>query len=123
MTPGQCRLGRALLGLSQRDVAARAEVGLSTVSEFEISDAHCKPGSKPKQPRRATLAAMRRVFEAAGITFIDDGKVHGATAPKPAPATAPDAPTEQMADTKMAESEKKRPAKTKQSAGRSKKAT
>jgi predicted transcriptional regulator len=78
ITPAQTRAARALLQWSQRDLAAHAEVGTSTVAEFE---------SEQITPRRASLAAMRRALEQAGITFIDDDKVQGVTVPK-APAAS-----------------------------------
>jgi transcriptional regulator with XRE-family HTH domain len=77
MKPALCRAARALLGLSQRELAARAEVGLSTLVEFEISDS--KPN--PKGPRRSTLAAIRRVFDDAGVKFQDEDLV-GVLLPK-----------------------------------------
>jgi DNA-binding transcriptional regulator YiaG len=77
MSPAQCRAARALLDWSQTDFADRAEVHLSTVTDFETGK---------RQPRRASLSVMRRAMETAGVVFLDDGKVHGVTAPKPAEA-------------------------------------
>ena len=63
MTPAQCRAARALLQWNQAHLAEAAQVGVVTVRQFE---------GENSEPRRATLAAMRRAFEAAGIEFIDD---------------------------------------------------
>ena len=49
--------------ISQRDLSSRARVGLVTVRHFETA-AHV--------PRVATLDAITRAFEAAGIDFIDE---------------------------------------------------
>ena len=62
MSPIQCRAARSLLRWTQEDLASRAEVGIVSVRQFE---------SEAVQPRRATLSAMRRALEAAGIMFIE----------------------------------------------------
>ena len=61
MSPEQCRAARALLNLSQIDLAKMADVGVSTVRMFEI---------KRSVPISNNLSAMRRALEAAGIEFI-----------------------------------------------------
>jgi transcriptional regulator with XRE-family HTH domain len=63
MRSEQCRAARALLGWTQRELAAKARVGLITVRHFETA-AHV--------PRLATLDAIKRAFESAGIEFIDE---------------------------------------------------
>jgi len=62
MTPAQCRAARGLVKLSQEELATKAEVGIVTVRQFE--------GDKA-EPRRATLAALQRALESAGVEFID----------------------------------------------------
>jgi transcriptional regulator with XRE-family HTH domain len=62
LTSQQCRMARAALAWGVRDLASRAEVGPSTVHNFERGYT---------KPNRSTLAAIRRAFEAAGIEFID----------------------------------------------------
>jgi transcriptional regulator with XRE-family HTH domain len=37
MTPAQCRAARGFLGISQDDLAKAADVGVSTVRDFEKS--------------------------------------------------------------------------------------
>lgn len=62
MTPAQSRAARALVDMTQPDLATRAGLGLSTVVDFERS-------------RRAVSQAaqddMRCALEGAGVVFID----------------------------------------------------
>jgi transcriptional regulator with XRE-family HTH domain len=77
MTPAQCRAARALLDMTQPDLAQAAGVGLSTIVDFERS-------------RRVvldeTLDAIRAALEAAGVEFTNGGqpgvRLRKATAPK-----------------------------------------
>ena len=62
MTPGQCRAARGFLDISQDDLAKAANVGLSTVRNYE------KGRSVPIENN---LTAMRAVLEARGIRFVD----------------------------------------------------
>jgi DNA-binding transcriptional regulator YiaG len=64
MTPGQCRAARGFLDISQDDLAKAANVGLSTVRNYE------KGRSVPIENN---LAAMRAVLEARGIRFVNKG--------------------------------------------------
>jgi transcriptional regulator with XRE-family HTH domain len=62
MTPAQCRAARSLLNLTQPQLAERAELGLSTIVDFE------------KERRRVSAQAMvaiRVSLASAGIEFID----------------------------------------------------
>ena len=61
ITARQCRAARGLLGISQRDLAEAASVSLSAILDFETGT---------RNPRPATLAALRRAFEDAGVLFI-----------------------------------------------------
>ena len=61
LTARQCKAGRALLGWSQRDLAAAASVHHRTVLDFE---------NGARSPIDATLSAMRLAMEAAGVVFI-----------------------------------------------------
>ena len=63
VTREQCRAARGLLGWNQADLAEAALIGIVTVRQFETG-AH--------EPRRLTLHAIRRAFEAAGVEFIDE---------------------------------------------------
>jgi transcriptional regulator with XRE-family HTH domain len=59
-------MARAGLGWDTRELAQRAEVGISTVNRFERGAV---------QPTRASLAAMRRALESAGVEFRADGSL------------------------------------------------
>jgi ribosome-binding protein aMBF1 (putative translation factor) len=76
MTPEQSRAARGWLGWSQAELAANAKVSLSTVRDFE-KERHV--------PIAATLEAMRRALEGAGIrlVFRADGRAAGIKASDP----------------------------------------
>jgi ribosome-binding protein aMBF1 (putative translation factor) len=73
MSPEQSRAARGWLGWSQEELAKRANVSLSTVRDHE-KGRHV--------PIAATLAAMRRAIEDAGVrlAFSEEGKPVGITA-------------------------------------------
>ena len=59
------RAARSLLRWDQRDLEAASSVSLPTIKRLES-----KPGIMAAHP--ATLLALRRAFETAGIEFIDE---------------------------------------------------
>ena len=63
MTPAQSRAARALLDWGQEQLASAAEVSSVTVRNFENEKA---------APQRATLSAMRRALETAGVIFVEE---------------------------------------------------
>ncbi len=63
LTPEQSRMGRAAVKWTVRDLAEKAQVGVTTINRFETDQAASNP---------ATLAAMRRALEAAGVEFIPE---------------------------------------------------
>ncbi|MBA85985.1 helix-turn-helix domain-containing protein [Thalassobius sp. S69A] len=61
MTPAQCRAARALIGMTQTELANAAGFGLSTIVDFE------------KERRIVSTTAQIRMLEAlegAGVEFI-----------------------------------------------------
>ena len=68
ISAAQMRAGRALLGWSQADLAKRANVGPSTVADFERGQ---------RTPIANTAAAMKSALEEAGITFQPGGAIVG----------------------------------------------
>lgn len=62
MTPLQCRMARAALGLGVRDLAALAKVSPDTVARFERGDTL----------RERTVEDLRRALEEAGVEFIPE---------------------------------------------------
>ena len=60
MTREQCRAARAWLDWPQQELAKRANVGLSTIRQFENGLRH---------PIANNLSAMARAFEEAGISL------------------------------------------------------
>jgi transcriptional regulator with XRE-family HTH domain len=63
MTPAQCRAARALLDITQSQLARAAKLGLSTVVDFER--------------RRRTLSneavkAMQAALQRSGVEFIEE---------------------------------------------------
>ena len=63
MTPEQCRAGRALLDLSQPQLAEAAGLGLSTVVDFERSR---------RQVSAEAISLIARALKIAGVDFIDE---------------------------------------------------
>ena len=63
MTPAQSRAARGLIEWSQSELASRANLGLSTIRDFEKGR---------RIPTVNNLAAIRRALESAGIVFIPE---------------------------------------------------
>ena len=63
ITPDQSRAARALLVMTQHELASKSGLGLSTVVDFERSR---RPVSKE------AIQAMRMALEDAGTEFIDE---------------------------------------------------
>jgi transcriptional regulator with XRE-family HTH domain len=61
ISPELCRAARGLLGWSQQDLAARAQVARKTIADFELSQV---------TPHPRTLRDVVIAFEAAGVEFL-----------------------------------------------------
>ena len=77
MTPAQCRMARAALGMGVRELSVLADVSTNTISRFETSDA---PGTGTVSLiKDRTIKALRAALEAAGIQFIAPGDTSDGT--------------------------------------------
>ncbi len=63
MSPEQVRAARGWLGWSQKDLADKAHIGLSTLKDFENSN---------RTPIANNLTAIQAALEAAGIALMFD---------------------------------------------------
>src|SRR5579863_9079249 len=66
LTPEMCRAGRALLRISQSQLARRAGVSRLTVAHFE---------SAASKPIPVSLAAIRTALESSGVALLPGGAV------------------------------------------------
>ena len=71
ITPAQCRAARALIDLTQPDLAERAGLGLSTVVDFEKSR---------REVSEKAIAQLRAALEQAGVRFIAHNGLVGVVA-------------------------------------------
>jgi len=63
ITPGQSKAARALLELTQGDLADAAKLGLSTIVDFE---------KRRRQVSAVAVLAIRDALAARGVEFIDE---------------------------------------------------
>lgn len=61
--PAQIRAGRALIGLTQDDLASASGLPKRTIARIELAEV---------TPRQSTLSAIRSALETAGIEFIEE---------------------------------------------------
>jgi transcriptional regulator with XRE-family HTH domain len=66
MTPAQCRAARALLGITQSQLARTAKLGLSTVVDFE---------KERRMVSNEAVKSIRTALQRAGIEFMDGNGV------------------------------------------------
>lgn len=62
LSPCQCRMARAAVGLSRPQFAQRANISVATLADFELGK---------RAPYERTLRDVRRTFEQLGITFLE----------------------------------------------------
>lgn len=63
LTPAQCRAARGLLNWSQDELASLSKLSRSTIAGFERGE---------REPTRANLSTLRRIFEDAGVEVIPE---------------------------------------------------
>ena len=63
MTPAQCRAARAILDMTQPQLAKLAALGLSTIVDFE---------RKRREVSQEAINAISTALQRAGIMFIDE---------------------------------------------------
>lgn len=63
MTPEQCRAARAMVAISQDDLAAQSSVAKATIAAFELGQ---------RQPYVSTLDKLQTALEAAGVVFLPE---------------------------------------------------
>jgi transcriptional regulator with XRE-family HTH domain len=68
--PIQIRAARALLNLSQQELARRASIGVGTIKRIEAA-------REALTGTAQTLSRIQKALEAAGITFIDQDEQRG----------------------------------------------
>src|SRR5208283_4998191 len=64
LTAAKCKAARALLAWNQQELAQRAQLGVSTIADFERGK---------RTPTDGNIEAMINAFVAAGISFVDGG--------------------------------------------------
>ena len=64
MTPEICKASRALVNLTQRELAVIAGIATPTIADFERG---------ARRPHGNNLRAIIDVFEARGLTFLEEG--------------------------------------------------
>ena len=103
LSPIQCRMARAALGMGVRELAAAAKVSVDTVARFERGD----------ELKERTVDALQRALETAGIEFTNGDqpgvRLTKATAPHSAEPASPSRAAAKVARGKAGkEAEKKR---------------
>ena len=68
LVPAQIRAARALLGLSQEQLANSADIAVSSVRDIE---------SNRRAPEAQTIASIRRTLENKGVVFIPGTETEG----------------------------------------------
>lgn len=65
LTPCQCRMARAAVGLSRPEFAAKANISVATLADFELGK---------RAPYERTLRDVQEAFEELGVTFLENNE-------------------------------------------------
>jgi len=68
LQPCQLRDARALIGMSQRELADTSGIGITTIKRFELADGQ----ADGQVARQSTLAVLVRMLEDAGVEFLPE---------------------------------------------------
>lgn len=71
MTPEQCKMARAAVGLGVRELAEKADVSPNTITRLE----------RGETMQRRTTETIRAALEATGVEFIPTGPYQGEGGP------------------------------------------
>lgn len=71
MTPEQCKMARAALGLGVRELAEKADVSPNTITRLE----------RGESMQRRTVDTIRATLEGEGVAFIAAGDYQGSGGP------------------------------------------
>ncbi|AJY48312.1 hypothetical protein TM49_17505 [Martelella endophytica] len=63
LSPCQCRMARAAVGLSRPEFAAKANISVATLADFELGK---------RTPYERTLRDVKDAFEVLGVTFLEN---------------------------------------------------
>lgn len=66
--PEQCRAARAILGISQDQLAEASKVAKATIANFELGK---------RMPYERTLHDIQAALEVAGVVFLEPGVSRG----------------------------------------------
>ncbi len=67
VTPSQCRMARAALDWTRKELALRSGLGVETVYRFETG----------RKPHYETVLRLRSTFTAAGVVLVRSGEGEG----------------------------------------------
>lgn len=62
LSPCQCRMARAAIGLTRPQFAQRANISVATLADFELGK---------RAPYERTLRDVQHTFERLGVTFLE----------------------------------------------------
>lgn len=65
LSPCQCRMARAAVGLSRPEFAAKANISVATLADFELGK---------RAPYERTLRDVQEAFEELGVTFLENNE-------------------------------------------------
>ncbi|MBS7702663.1 helix-turn-helix domain-containing protein [Chelatococcus asaccharovorans] len=68
LSPAQCKAARGLASMTQPQLASAADLGLSTIVDFERGRRQVSPEA---------ISAIRQALESAGVEFVDAGRYSG----------------------------------------------